>query len=174
MAGTKTSMHGRHADGKASPAAPASTEMARRGAGPRPLGVLLAPLLRPAFSKRAPAIAQLAADWPAIVGPHLAAQTTPRRLAAGTLTLACAGTVALELQHSGPALIERINTHLGRDAIKRLRFAQNLLPPLARALPAGDPAIAAAVEARLDGLPASELRSALAALGRAIHAAGQR
>lgn len=148
--------------------------MLRRGFGPRPLGALLAPLLRPAFAKRAPAIAQLAADWPAIVGPRLAEVTTPHRLAAGSLTLACAGPVALELQHTAPALIERINTHLGRKAVERLRFAQNLLPPLACAAPPADPAIAAAVERRLDGLPASALRDALAALGRAVQAAARR
>ncbi len=172
-------MHGRSADGKPRPAADApaaaTPETSRRGFGPRPLGALLAPLLRPAFAKRAPAIAQLAADWPAVVGPRLAEMTTPRRLAAGTLTLACAGPVALELQHTAPALIERINTHLGRKAIERLRFAHNLLPPLAcAAAPAADPTIAAAVEQRLDGLPASALRDALAALGRAVQTAARR
>src|SRR5690242_15088320 len=88
--------------------------------GPRPLGALVPGLVRAAFRKRSPATAQLIADWEAIVGPLLADVATPRRLAAGTLTLACAGPVALELQHLAPALIERINTQLGRAVVERL------------------------------------------------------
>lgn len=150
------------------------TEPPRPGFGPRALGALLGPMLRPAFARRrAPAIAQLAADWPTIVGPRLAEMTTPRRLAAGSLTLACAGPVALEVQHLSPALIERINTHLGRRAVERLRLVQDLLAPLVAtpAESAADPAALAAIEERLDGIPPSQLRDALAALGRAIHAA---
>ena len=67
--------------------------------GPRPVGALMPRLTRPAFRRRAPATAQVLADWSAIVGPAIAAVTTPRRLAAGTLTIACAGPIAMELQH---------------------------------------------------------------------------
>ncbi len=144
--------------------------------GPRPLGALLAPLLRPTFRKRAPATAQILADWPSIVGPRLAEVTTPRRLAAGTLTLACAGPVALELQHMAGALAERINTHLGRRAVERLRFVQDLLAPMAcpPPRPPPDPTVAARLAARLADFPHAELRNALDALGRAVYAAGRR
>ena len=54
------------------------------------------------------------ADWPTIVGPAIAAVTMPRRLHGGTLTIACAGPIAMELQHLAREVIERINTHLGR------------------------------------------------------------
>lgn len=151
-------------------------EAPRRAYASRPLGALLAPLLRPAFRKRAPATAQILADWPNIVGPRIAAVTTPRRLAAGTLTLACAGPVALELQHMAGALAERINTHLGRRTVERLRFVQDLLAPMASNPPSPppDPAIAARVAARLTDFPNAELRAALDALGRAVYAAGRR
>ncbi len=137
--------------------------------GPRPVGALIPSLTRPAFRRRAPAAAQVMADWAAIVGPELAALTTPRRLSAGTLTLACAGPVALELQHLGPALIGRINAHLGTETVRRLGFVQ--IPP--QAAPArppprpADPAIGARIEASLADLPDGDLRTALAALGRA-------
>ena len=81
--------------------------------GPRPLGALVPRIARPAFRARGAGTGQVMADWEAIVGPMLAAVSAPRRLAAGTLTIACAGPVAMELQHYATELISRINTHLG-------------------------------------------------------------
>jgi hypothetical protein len=136
--------------------------------GPRPLSALLPALVRPAFRGGGAATAQMLADWPAIVGPAYAPLTAPRRFTGGTLTIACRGTVAMELQHVAPALIERINSHLGRAAVARLRFVQ--------AAPAGEkpPAAAAprpalqAARAAVAGLPHGELRDALERLGRAV------
>ncbi|MGN6816220.1 MAG: DUF721 domain-containing protein, partial [Solirubrobacterales bacterium] len=48
--------------------------------------------------------------------------TVPRRLHGGTLSVACAGPVAMELQHLAPELLARINAHLGRPVVERLRF----------------------------------------------------
>src|SRR5579875_3423604 len=93
--------------------------------GPRPIGALVPVVARPAFRKRAPATAQLLADWPAIVGPALAAVTVPRRFAGGTLTIACSGPIALELQHLAGELMARINANLGRVTVTRLRFVQD-------------------------------------------------
>ena len=107
--------------------------------GPRPLGALLPRLTRPAFKRRSPAGAALMADWPAAVGPALAAVSTPKRLGNGTLVIACAGPVATELTHLAPQLIGRINAHLGQVAVERLRFVQQ-----ASAGPAAPPPRAAA------------------------------
>jgi hypothetical protein len=139
--------------------------------GPRPVGALMARLTRPAFRRRAPATAQVLADWSAIVGPAIAAVTTPRRLADGTLTIACAGPIAMELQHLATEVIARINGHLGSKTVAALRFVQTpeLLAMLPAALPPPpDPAKLAAVEATVSGLPEGELRGALASLGRAM------
>ena len=92
--------------------------------GPRHIGALVPAVARPAFRKRAPAAAQLMADWPAIVGPALAAVTVPRRFASGTLSIACSGPIALELQHLAGELMARINAQLGRVTVTRLRFLQ--------------------------------------------------
>jgi hypothetical protein len=146
------------------------SKQSRHVYGPRPLGALLPPLTRPAFRKRSPAGAMLMADWATVVGPQLAAVTAPRRLSAGTLTLACAGPVALELAHLAPQLIGRINGQLGRVAVERLRFVQQPgggpATPRRTATPAVLPAtVAAAVAA----IPGEELRAALAKLARGVY-----
>jgi len=138
--------------------------------GPRPVGALMSRLTRAAFRRRAPATAQVIADWTAIMGPAIAAVTTPRRLSAGTLTIACSGPIAMELQHLAGEVMTRINTHLGSNTVKALRFVQTHEPikPLAALPRQADPAKLAAVEVALEGLPEGDLRAALASLGRAM------
>ncbi len=133
--------------------------------GPRPIGALVPGITRPAFRTRAPAAAQVLADWASIVGPALAEATAPRRLVGGTLTLACSGPVALELQHLSGELIERVNAYLGRVLIQRLRFVQDAPAPSLRRLPAR-PRRAAPVD--VPGVAPGPLRDALAALGAAL------
>jgi hypothetical protein len=138
--------------------------------GPRPLGALVPKVARPAFRAMSPGTGLIMADWDSIVGPMLAAVSVPRRLAAGTLTIACAGPVAMELQHYATELISRINTHLGATAVRSLRFVQTTSiaprpPPPAPPVP---PWVAAAAETAVAALPEGELRTALAALGRAV------
>ena len=137
--------------------------------GPRPLGGLLPAVTRPAFRRRAPAAAQIMADWPAIVGPALAQSAEPRRFSAGTLTLACTGPQALALQHLAPALIERINGHLGTRTVERLRFMQMALPqPAAPPRPPPRPPPHTVPEPVIADLPPGELGEALRRLARAI------
>jgi hypothetical protein len=139
--------------------------------GPRPLGALIPRLTRPAYKKRSPAGAMLMADWPALVGPALAAVTQPLRFASGTLTIACGGPVAMELTHLAPQLMARINGQLGRVVVERLRFVQQRAPGAAAAAAAAGPAtpIPAPVEASLAALPDGELREALAKLARGVY-----
>lgn len=137
--------------------------------GPRPVSALVPALTRAAFRRRSPAAAQILADWPSIIGPALAAVTTPRRLAAGTLTLACTGPIATELQHLATELIARINAHLGTPTVRALRFVQTAPPPTLRPpAPRITAATTKAAEAAVTGLPSGELRDALLALGRAV------
>lgn len=156
------------------------TDNPRFSFGPRPVSALVAPLVRPAFRRRAPATVQVLADWDAIVGPSIAAIATPLRLSGGTLSLACAGPAAMELQHVTDALLGRINGHLGQVAVQRLRFVQATgAVPRAGAgpRPAADPsAKAQSLASRaVAGLPQGELRDALERLGRAVltNAAGR-
>lgn len=136
--------------------------------GPRPVGALVAPIVRPAFKRRSPATAQVVADWTAIVGPALSAVTHPRGLHGGTLTIVCSGPVAMELQHLSGQLVGRINTALGQAAVQRLRFVQGGPPAVAAPRPRASPAVAEEAERRTAGLPEGPLRDALSALGRAV------
>ena len=138
--------------------------------GPRMLSALLPRLVRPAFRAMTPGAAVLMADWDSIVGPMLAAVSVPRRLAAGTLTIACAGPVAMELQHFATELISRINTHLGSTTVRSLRFVQttSVAPRPVQPPPPAPPWVVAAAETAVAVLPEGELRAALAALGRAV------
>lgn len=140
---------------------------ARHPFGPRAIGAVLPNITRPVFRGQGAAIAALMVDWPLIVGPALAATTTPRRFAAGTLTLGCAGPVALELQHLAPQLMARINAHLGKARVQRLRFVQEVVAAPAPPRPARRPPT---TPVPVDGLPDGPLRDALAALGGAIAA----
>ena len=147
--------------------------------GPRPLGTLIPRLTRPAFRRRSPAGATLMTEWPTLVGPALAAVTEPVRFAAGTLTIACAGPVAMELAHLGPQLMARINGQLGQALVERLRFVQRRPPPGratprtargATALP--PPPLPDRVATALEEVPDEALRAALAKLGRGVYRSG--
>jgi hypothetical protein len=106
-----------------------------------------------------------------IMGPDLGARTVPQKLSAGTLTIACAGPAAMELQHFAPQLIARINGHVGgrgdKAPIQRLRFVQQIAAPKPvaeerrRAAPRPLPPI---------DIEAGPLRDALARLAQAMQA----
>jgi hypothetical protein len=135
--------------------------------GPRWLGALVPRIARPAFKRRSPAAAALMADWPAVIGPALAAVTQPVKLtrakdAPGTLTIRCAGPIALELQHLAPQVIARINTHAGFALVGGLKFERgSIAPPVApKRLPPAPPPDSAGLEAIAD----ATLRDALARL----------
>jgi hypothetical protein len=163
-------MPARRKDGSAAAASPPELP---RGVGFRPVAALVPRLTRPVFRRRSPAGAQLLADWPDLVGPALAAVTEPERLSAGTLTIACAGPVAMELQHLAPELIARINSGLGRVAVERLRFRQRAPAAAPRPPPrppaALPPAAAAALAPRLGGIADAGLRAALERLAARVY-----
>jgi hypothetical protein len=139
--------------------------------GPRPLGTLIPHLTKPVFRKKSPAGAMLLADWAEIVGPALAAVTSPKRVSAGTLTIGCVGPVAMELTHLAPQLIARINAQMGKPLVERLRFVQQAAggtaPPPPR--PPPEAVLPPSVEAAVASLPAGELREALAKLARGVY-----
>ncbi len=155
---------------------------ARRGAGPRALAAVIDRITRPLFGRRGFADGAVIADWPAIVGPRLAADSAPERIdfprgqrTDGTLRLRVAGgSLATELQHLEPVLVERVNGYFGYRAVARVRLVQGPVTERAEAPPRRpepetdhpDPDLAA----RLAEVGDPELRAALEALGRSLAA----
>ncbi len=139
-----------------------------RNFSPRGIAALLAPITRPAFRRRAPAAAQLLADWPQLAGPELASRAAPLKFAGGTLTLGCTGAAAMELQFAEAQIIARLNLGLGHAMVERLRFVQQSprlvteapLPHIRRDIP------------RPPGLPEGELGEALAVLYQGLKTRG--
>src|SRR5580704_5755938 len=120
-----------------------------RRPGFRAAGLAASRIARPIVARHGGGIlARLKTDWPAIVGPELAASTWPEALArGGTLKLRVVPAKGLEVQHRVTVVIERINLFFGRDAVTRLALIQGPLPlppppahPTARALATGEAA----------------------------------
>lgn len=118
-------------------------------------------------------LARLKSEWPAIVGPELAAVTWPEALArGGSLKLRVAPAKALELQHRAPLVVERVNLFFGREVATRLALVQAPLPLAAPAPRAPErllrPGETAALDRQLADVASPELREALARLGRRV------
>ena len=76
------------------------------------------------------AMPRIVAVWPAVVGPEVARNAWPARVARdGTLHVNTSSSVwAFELGHLAPRILERLSTELGEQAPKALRFVQGHLP----------------------------------------------
>lgn len=149
------------------------------GKGGRSLGAVLTKVTAPVLRRHASPAARLMLDWEEIVGPALARLSAPRRLAAGTVTIACAGPVGMELQHRAPQLIERINAYFG--PVRREFPDKTRVPalPVLHLKIVQDPALAAdmSVTARraappvpVPGLGEGPLRDVLERMGGQIRA----
>jgi hypothetical protein len=140
----------------------------------RAVGTTAARLAAPIVARRGGGVLlRLKAEWTAVVGAELAAVAWPEALGRdGALKLRVASSVALDLQHRAPLVIERINLFFGHAAVARLVLVQGPLP--LPAPPSPPPPVpltaeeAAALDARLAEIADPELRAALAALGRLV------
>ncbi|MGD9615453.1 MAG: DUF721 domain-containing protein [Alphaproteobacteria bacterium] len=151
-----------------------------RRSGLRPIGEAASRIAAPIVARRGGGVlARLKAEWSAVAGVDLAAQTWPEKLGRdGALKLRVAPGFALDLQHRAPLVIDRINIFFGRVAVTRLVLAQGPVPvPVAGSAPAGPvsfpraPATGddgGAFDSRLAGIDDPELRAALSGLGRLV------
>jgi predicted nucleic acid-binding Zn ribbon protein len=88
--------------------------------GPRPIGTALDPL-RDGWAPET-LLAEVVQVWPAAVGEVIAAEATPHRERGGVLTVSCSASVwAQELDLMAPSIVARLNEHLRRGRITRLR-----------------------------------------------------
>jgi hypothetical protein len=145
-----------------------------RRPGFRAVGVAISKVTLPIITARGGGIlVRLKSDWAAIVGPDWADATWPTALGRdGALKLRAAPGAALEAQHRAPLLIERINGFFGRPVVSRLALVQGPLPlpprPRSR-LPRQLAAVEVkALDERLADIADSDLREALAQLGRSL------
>jgi hypothetical protein len=149
----------------------------RRAHG-RLIGAELARIAGPVLGKRGLGEAQLLQHWTSIVGARLAEGSCPERLAFanrdrmhGTLHLAAASGLALEIQHQEPVILERINAFFGYRAVARISLHQGLpahRTPVAPRLRSLGPEEESALDRRLAAVPDAELRAALKRLGAAM------
>jgi len=147
---------------------------------PRPLSDVAGACLSETFRRQGFASSEIVTRWAAIAGPEIAAHSEPLKIqwprgepdagAAATLVLRVEGPTAIEIQHLSGVILERVNRFFGWPAVGRLALRQ---APLSRragkaAPPRLDPAVTAAVAARLPETMDDDLRQALARLGAAI------
>lgn len=112
--------------------------------GVRAIGQFVEELTRPAFAKYGFSAAVILTQWAAIVGPELAAYTSPERLkwprkgeldddddgyddgrrGGATLILRVSGPRAIEIQHRSHELAERVNAAFGFRAVTQIRIIQ--------------------------------------------------
>ncbi len=141
----------------------------------QPLASLIGKITAKSFESRGLVAAGIATEWPAIVGESVAASSWPERLGRdGTLKVCVSGPVAVELQHLEPQILERIAAFYGYRAVTRIAYV-NRAPASQPArvserqtAPKIDSESAARVETAIDSTGDHRLKSALAALGRAI------
>jgi hypothetical protein len=132
-----------------------------------------------ALGKKGLGYGKLVTDWATIVGADLSEVTAPVKLAFpkgertdATLTIDIVPARAIEVQHSMPQLIERVNAVFGYHAVARIKLVQR--PPTRVAPMANLRPLTLSEESELVELtqvvPEGELRVALESLGRAVTA----
>src|SRR5438477_4656714 len=121
-------------------------------------------------------VARLKAEWTAIVGADLARLTQPEALLAGRaaggkmLRLKVEGAAALEIQHRGAQIVERVNAYFGHRMIDDIRLVQGTLAqkPAAPVLPQPDAQTLERIASGAAEVKDPELRAALVRLGARI------
>ncbi|MEM9763643.1 MAG: DciA family protein [Pseudomonadota bacterium] len=117
--------------GRATTPAPAAPTRPRKKPGFAPAGTGVGGLVGRAAERQGFADAEVLLRWSEIVGPALAPLCRPVRMSHGrgqdltrTLVVAAEGAAALEVEHRGPQIIERVNACFGYRHVTRLRVTQ--------------------------------------------------
>jgi hypothetical protein len=150
-----------------------------RYTGPRRIANVLDKAMGATSKARGFTQAAVITQWPAIVGESWGRDCAPEKLvfprgerSGATLHIRTPGSVAIELQHVEPVLIDRINRYFGFRAVARLALTQ---APVAVPGPVPDaarPPLTPADETRLQqtvtAVADAELRGALLNLGHGV------
>ena len=148
------------------------------------LGAHVGAVVGPALAARGLSEASLVSHWPDIVGLDVARFARFERLnwpprgaksdpetprAPATLVLRIDGAFALEAQHLGRIIVERVNAHLGWRCVEKIAFRQGPLPVAKVRRRATEPSAEALAEARAAAVgDDGELREALVRLGARV------
>ncbi|PZQ52124.1 MAG: DUF721 domain-containing protein [Rhodovulum sulfidophilum] len=103
----------------------------RRGRGFTRAGGLIGQQMNRVSARRGYLEARLAALWPEIAGPEIAAVARPAKLtlargpAGGALSLAVNGAHGPQVQMMVPRILERVNAALGGPEIRRITLTQS-------------------------------------------------
>jgi hypothetical protein len=140
-------------------------------------------LTKQVFARYGFAYGDVLSRWSAIVGDELGRISVPERIrwprpagpagdgrkTGGTLILRVAEGRALEFQHLGPRVIERINGHYGYEAVSALKIVQGTVAAPSGVRPKFGPEMPnEAVGERLEAIEDDGLRVALMRLGAAV------
>ena len=126
---------------------------------------------------RGASIARLRAEWSVIVGADIARLTQPEALLPGrggrsgkALRLKVAGAAALEIQHRGAQIVERVNAYFGHGFIDDIRIVQGtfVVRPAPPPPPEPDPQAMQRIAGNAANVKDPELRAALVRLGARI------
>lgn len=100
--------------------------------GARPLGSLIAGALKDMKLDAHAQVTQIAADWPEMVGPQLAANTKPAHLENKLLTVFVSHPAWLFELRGAPAaeILARVQAKYGKNEIKNIRWSIDPDPPV--------------------------------------------
>ncbi|MCS0495369.1 DciA family protein [Ancylobacter sp. MQZ15Z-1] len=151
-----------------------------RSFAPRPLADLVDATISESCRQRGIASVEIVTRWAEIVGDVMAARALPVKLVwpsrpespePGVLHVRVEGGYAIELQHLGPVVVERVNRYFGWRCIGRLALRQGPVAtrPARPPRPAEpDAAARADIARRLGPFEDPELAAALARLGALV------
>lgn len=151
----------------------------RRGGRAKSIADHLKPVTRRSFGRRGFADGDMVAAWPNVIGQELSRLSVPERVvypagkrSGGTLHLRIAsGSIAVELQHMLPLLIERINGYFGYRAVDHVHLIQAPIPePRKKAKPTRelDDDARAELARLLTDVEDPDIRRSLETLGRSM------
>jgi hypothetical protein len=148
---------------------------------PKPLAELVSVCVADVFARQGFTSCEIVTHWDEIAGPEIAALAEPIRMQwarsrdpdeapPATLVLRVEGPAALEIQHMGGVILERVNRYLGWQAVDRIALRQEPLTRRRRRPQRGkiDEDAAQAIAAKMTGIADDSLRTALGRLGAAI------
>jgi len=141
-----------------------------RGGGFRPLRASLAEW-KPGGARAADPLHAIAAAWPGIVGPNVAANATPLELAGTVLVVGTRSSAwSQQLHFLSLPILEGLRTVSGGIVVERLTFRTGTTPRAKRRITPGAVARAAARGTAGEFVPAPSLEEAFARLRRRMSA----